>query len=131
MRTYSELQSWHYKQIEDSGFKIGDKIWFENYLGSIIEGVIKEFKLHWSGEDMIMVRVLYDDNYEITDPPNVWDVNGQNINKHKSSDEDDIYINSIASTKEQLCNNIIVQTKKKIGSLKSEIEYYENKIKEI
>lgn len=62
MRTYYELEDWHWDMIKKAGFKKGMKVWVarDDYYYDVAEGTIKEFDVHIEGE--VEIRVAIPDN---------------------------------------------------------------------
>ena len=118
MRTYDELQSWHYSEIERSGLKVGDEVWFlDPFLEEkVVKGTIQKFKIHWTGENIIMVDAIW--------------VSDESEREGTSTDicHGTVYFNTVCKTKQEALKIQIAIHEKKISQLESNIKYQKKKI---
>ena len=131
MRTYDELQSWHYSEIERSGLKVGDEVWFlDPFLEEkVVKGTIQKFKIHWTGENIIMVDVEYPEVHNWRVHESIW-VSDESGREGTSTDicHGTVYFNTVCKTKQEALKIQIAIHEKKISQLESNIKYQKKKI---
>jgi len=70
MRTYYELENYHYEEIKNAGYKIGSEVYFqEKYDDDIYKGIISKFNITIDGE--IEFQIDYEEI--IKSDENEWD----------------------------------------------------------
>jgi hypothetical protein len=123
MRTYDELEDYHYDEIKKAGYSIGSNVYFKDPLKEIIrKGKIEKFDITLNGE--ILFKIDYEEEVENHDE---WDTKEKRTYKTFTT----IYMFLAGHTKEEVIRkntNLYIQ---EINQFISGIEYRLNRIEKL
>ena len=127
MRTYYELEDYHYEEIKAAGFKKGGEVYCLDFLDhKIVKGIITKFDISIDG--CLKFTITYEETHKpkkdkgfwYTSDPQPW------TEKHTVSR----WMNHVAHSKDELKKILKIFTKQKIEVHESTIEYEKQRIKE-
>jgi hypothetical protein len=133
VRTYYELEDWHWDMINDRGMVKGKKVWFADIDDSdkmVNEGIITGHDVHIEGDVELKIKVVKEYDYSV--PDNIW---VEDETKRKSVERYEytktVFMDNCFDTREEAVERGIFLLVTRIKVLESRVEYEEIKLNEL
>jgi hypothetical protein len=120
VRTYYDLEDYHWDMIKDKGLKKDKKVWVAittSYKFGPQEAIITGFDIHFEGEIEIEVKLKAEEPYD-------WDANPKEYDAIPST----VFMYQVHDTKEQTVAFLRTWIRNKIRRFNETIKYYENQL---
>ena len=133
-RTCYTLQDWHLKEIKESGRKKGDEVWFPHINDfKVRKGKIVKFDVSPDGEGELIVQVQWEEPYERHIRAGWTCKEGEENPKEETitvmeKHEHMVDFEYIANDFETAKQTLIDMLKRQIGTHRSSISYYQEKL---
>jgi len=123
VRTYYDLEDYHWKAIKAARLKKGKKVWVgitNNYRFGPREAIIDGFDIHIEGEIEVDVKLKAKEPYD-------WNANPREYDAIPST----VFMYQVYNTKDEAVDFLKTWIKNKIKRFNSSISYYEGELKRL
>jgi hypothetical protein len=120
VRTYYDLEDYHWDMIKDKGLEKDKKVWVAittNYRFGPQEAIVDGFDIHFEGEIEVEVKLKVEEPYD-------WDANPKDYDSIPFT----VFMYQVYDTKEQAVTFLRTWIRNKIRRFNETIKYYENQL---